>query len=162
MTDGNTYLISKHYDALQEVTAELEQAEADNMLLIGRIEELEAESKTLRSMVADVIADTGDDPEIMAASRAEWAARASTAEAKLAKTMEVVEMIASADVDAVLGEAVDISCEIIGELMEEEGDGSVFHPTQIRSSRVLDAEKLDALLAELRDTLAELKGQDNE
>lgn len=41
-------------------------------------------------------------------------------EAKLAKTMEVVEMIASADVDAVLGEAVDISCEIIGELMEEE------------------------------------------
>ena len=32
-------------------------------------------------------------------------------------------------------------------------------PTQIRSSRVLDAEKLDALLAELRDTLAELKGQ---
>ena len=43
-------------------------------------------------------------------------------EAKLAKTMEVVEMIASADVDAVLGEAVDISCEIIGELMEEEED----------------------------------------
>ena len=30
---------------------------------------------------------------------------------------------------------------------------------QVRSSRVLDAEKLDALLAELRDTLAELKGQ---
>jgi len=43
-------------------------------------------------------------------------------EAKLAKTMEVVEMIASADVDAVLGEAVDLSCEIIGELMEEEED----------------------------------------
>ena len=41
MTDGNTYAISKHlderedYDALQEVTAELEQLEA-------RIEELEA------------------------------------------------------------------------------------------------------------------------
>ena len=41
MTDGNTYAINKHlderedYDALQEVTAELEQAEA-------RIEELEA------------------------------------------------------------------------------------------------------------------------
>ena len=40
MTDGNTYAINKHldesedYDALQEVTAELEQAEA-------RIEELE-------------------------------------------------------------------------------------------------------------------------
>ena len=43
-------------------------------------------------------------------------------EAKLAKAMEVVEMIASADVDAVLGQAVDISCEIIGELMEEEED----------------------------------------
>jgi purine nucleoside phosphorylase len=52
-----------------------------------RIEELEAESKTLRSMVADVIADTGDDPEIMAASRAEWAARALAAETKLAKAV---------------------------------------------------------------------------
>jgi len=41
-------------------------------------------------------------------------------EAKLAKAMQVVEMIASADVDAVLGQAVDISCEIIGELMEDE------------------------------------------
>ena len=82
MTDGNTYAINKRlndqedWDALQEVTAELEQAEA-------RIEELEA---------------------------------------KLAKAMQVIEMIASADVDAVLGEAVDISCEIIGELMEEEED----------------------------------------
>jgi len=56
-----------------------------------RIEELEAESKTLRSMVADVIADTGDDPEIMAASRAEWAARASTAEAKVRELEEEVE-----------------------------------------------------------------------
>ena len=43
-------------------------------------------------------------------------------EAKLAKAMQVIEMIASADVDAVLGEAVDISCEIIGELMEDEDD----------------------------------------
>lgn len=47
MTDGNTYAINKHlderedYDALQEVTAELEQAEA-------RIEELEAENEKLR------------------------------------------------------------------------------------------------------------------
>ena len=46
------------------------------------------------------------------------------AEAKLEKAMQVVEMIASADVDAVLGEAVDISCEIIGELMEEEDDAA--------------------------------------
>ncbi len=43
-------------------------------------------------------------------------------EAKLAKAMLVVEMLASADVDAVLGEAVDISCEIIGDLMEDEDD----------------------------------------
>jgi len=43
-------------------------------------------------------------------------------EAKLAKAMEVVEMIASADVDAVLGQAVDLSCEIVGELMEDEDD----------------------------------------
>ena len=82
MTDGNTYAISKHlderedYDALQEVYADLEHAEA-------KIVELEA---------------------------------------KLAKAMKVIDMIASADVDAVLGEAVDISCEIIGELMEEEED----------------------------------------
>ena len=48
MTDGNTHAIAQHlderedFDALQEVTAELEQAEADNIMLIGRIEELEA------------------------------------------------------------------------------------------------------------------------
>jgi len=51
----------------------------------ARIEELEAENTTLRSMVEGMINDTGDDPEIMAASRAEWAARALEAEAKLAK-----------------------------------------------------------------------------
>lgn len=60
--------------------------------MIANIEELEAENeklrKTLRSMVADVIADTGDDPEIMAASRAEWAARAFTAEAKVRELEE--------------------------------------------------------------------------
>ena len=55
-----------------------------------RIEELEAENETLRSMVADVINDTGDDPEIMAASRAEWAARAFAAEAKLANATEAL------------------------------------------------------------------------
>ena len=41
-------------------------------------------------------------------------------EVELAKAMIVVEMIASADVDVVLGQAVDLSCEIIGDLMEEE------------------------------------------
>jgi seryl-tRNA synthetase len=90
MTDGNTYAINKHlderedYDALQEVTAELEQAEA-------RIEELEAENKLLKSMIADVIHDTGEDPRILAASRAEWAARALAAEAKLVKVTEELE-----------------------------------------------------------------------
>ena len=39
------------------------------------------------------------------------------------------------------------------DVTEETEDGRVFHPTQIRSSRVLDAEKLGVLLAELRDTL---------
>ena len=39
------------------------------------------------------------------------------------------------------------------DVTEETEDGRVFHPTQIRSSRVLDAEKLGALLAGLRDTL---------
>jgi hypothetical protein len=48
MTNGNTHAIAQHlderedWDALQEVTAELEQAELDNTLLIVRIEELEA------------------------------------------------------------------------------------------------------------------------
>ncbi len=96
MTDGNTYAINRRlndledWDALQEVTAELEQAEA-------RIEELEAKALANRVAVMRI-------------------------EAKLAKAMKVIDMIASADVDAVLGEAVDISCEIIGELMEEEED----------------------------------------
>lgn len=54
MTDGNTYAINKHlderedYDALQEVTAELEQAEA-------RIEELEAKlAKAVEALVGMV------------------------------------------------------------------------------------------------------------
>jgi hypothetical protein len=53
--------------------------------MADRIEELEAENKNLRYMIVDQIDSTGDDPEIMAASRAEWAARARIAEAKLAK-----------------------------------------------------------------------------
>ena len=53
-------------------------------------------------------------------TRSEAADRIEELEAKLAKAMIVVEMIASADVDVVLGQAVDLSCEIIGDLMEEE------------------------------------------
>ena len=52
-----------------------------------------------------------------------WRNRALKAEAGLAKAITVVEMIASADVDAVLGQAVDLSCEIIGELMEDVDNG---------------------------------------
>lgn len=58
-----------------------------------RIQELEAENKRLKAIVADVIYSTGDDPEIMAASRAEWAARALAAEAKLAKAVEALHWI---------------------------------------------------------------------
>ena len=48
-----------------------------------RLEELEADNKALRRMLAEVVKSTGDDPEIMAASRAEWAARAKAAEARV-------------------------------------------------------------------------------
>ena len=64
MTDGNTYAINKHlnehedFDALQEVYAELEQAEA-------RIEELEAKLakavEDLQSMPEAVVHTTLDD-----------------------------------------------------------------------------------------------------
>jgi predicted transcriptional regulator len=78
-----------------------------------RIEELEAESKTLRSMVADVIADTGDDPEIMAASRAEWAARAFTAEAKLAKAVgALVGMVGLFSADSLLLKGMHLNMEL--------------------------------------------------
>ena len=67
MTDGNTYAINKHlddqedFDALQEVTAELEQAEA-------RIEELEAKlAKADRALdiscviIEKLMEDKGDE-----------------------------------------------------------------------------------------------------
>ena len=59
MTDGNTYAINKHlndqedYDALQEVTAELEQAEE-------RIEELEAELATKEKLMLALAGDKID------------------------------------------------------------------------------------------------------
>jgi hypothetical protein len=73
MTDGNTYAINKHlderedYDALQEIYAELEQAEADNIMLIGRIEELEAKLADLeRWRAAALIAHSNLDLDIEA------------------------------------------------------------------------------------------------
>jgi len=56
-----------------------------------RIKKLQAENKRLKALVADVIHSMGDDPEIMAASRAEWAARAFAAEAKLEKAVGLVD-----------------------------------------------------------------------
>jgi hypothetical protein len=61
-----------------------------------RIKKLQAENKRLKALVAGVIHSMGDDPEIMAASRAEWAARALTAEAKLAKAVEALSRIEDA------------------------------------------------------------------
>jgi hypothetical protein len=94
-------MTDEHWDALVGPA----RAALEDLLWAGddmadRIEELKAENITLRSMVADVIADTGDDPEIMAASRAEWAARALAAEAKLAKVQARLERIAAADTQA--------------------------------------------------------------
>jgi hypothetical protein len=51
--------------------------------MADRIEELQAENKKLRHIIIDQIEGAGDDPEIMAASRAEWAARAKAAEARV-------------------------------------------------------------------------------
>ena len=59
MTDGNTYAINKHlderedYDALQEVTAELEQAEA-------RIEKLEG----MLARAVDVLLEAVEPSEL--------------------------------------------------------------------------------------------------
>ena len=90
-----------------------------------RIEELEAKNKRLNEQM-DAIEEMGTEslnalPDCLM-RLAPALVENDELKAKLAKAMKVIEMIASADVDAVLGEAVDISCEIIGELMEEEED----------------------------------------
>lgn len=58
------------------------------------LSKLQARIKELKAMIADQINSTGDDPQIMAASRAEWAARAKVAEAKLAKAIKTLECYA--------------------------------------------------------------------
>ena len=70
----------------------------------------------------DTIKDVEQDPTGAMWAIHKQADRIEELETKLAKAMLVVEMIASEDVDAVLGQAVDLSCEIIGELMEDEDD----------------------------------------
>jgi hypothetical protein len=95
-----------------------QDSEKDN-----RIEELEAENTTLRSMVEGVIADTGDDPEIMAASRAEWAARALEAEAKLAWAVgELEEMLMLQNSEAAYGILRVYTKSLLAEL-KGEADG---------------------------------------
>ena len=44
---------------------------------------------------------------------------------------------------------------ILLERTEETDDGRVFHPTIVRSSRALDAEKLKTIMAELKRTVTE-------
>ena len=71
MTDGNTHAINQHlderedWDALQEVTAELEQAERDNILLIARIEELEAKLAKAVEALDEAVYLLGPDEEDM-------------------------------------------------------------------------------------------------
>ena len=61
MTDGNAQAIAQYldkreeWDALQEVTVELEQAESDNILLIVRIEELEAKLSKSEALLARAV-----------------------------------------------------------------------------------------------------------
>lgn len=80
-----------------------------------RIEKLETENDNLKALVADVIHSTGDDPEIMAASRAEWAARARAAEAKLVEH----KMIAGA-IDKRWAESQDEVAELRAKIAELE------------------------------------------
>ena len=100
------------------------------------IMKLETENKSLKSLVADVIYSTGDDPEIMAASRAEWAARAIAAEAKLHKYDVLVRE---------LFRLLDIT--------EQTDDDRYFKPNKIYSSRAMDAEKLEQVLKDLKNVL---------
>jgi len=60
MTDGNTYAINKHlderedYDALQEVTAELERAEAENEKCYDAWLDAQAEIIELEAKLANI------------------------------------------------------------------------------------------------------------
>ena len=72
-------------DRIEELEERLKAATDDAKEAEAYVEELEVDNKGLRHMILDQINSTGDDPEIMAATRAEWAARALMAEAKLEK-----------------------------------------------------------------------------
>lgn len=87
----------------------------------GRVKELEADIKGLRHMILDQINSTGDDPEIMAATRAEWAARALTAEAKVAEALEAVKSIKS-DMDDRDDNSAYLTCKYIIAKLEGDSD----------------------------------------
>ena len=87
----------------------------------GRIKELEADNKGLRHMILDQINSTGDDPEIMAATRAEWAARALMAEAKVAEALEAVKSIKS-DMDDRDDNGAYLTCKYIIAKLEGDSD----------------------------------------
>ena len=100
------------------------------------IMKLEAKNKRLKALAADVIYSTGDDPEIMAASRAEWAARAFAAEAKLLKYDVLVKELFR-----------------LLERTEESDEGREIRPIKIICTRALDAEKLEQVLEDLTNVL---------
>ena len=121
-SERKEYVATKTLDSERDANAILTE---ENEALSTRIAELEAENKQI-NMQLDVIEEMGTEslnalPDCLM-RLAPALVENGKLKAHLAKAMEVVEMLASADVDAVLGQAVDISCEILGELMEDEDD----------------------------------------
>jgi seryl-tRNA synthetase len=96
-------------DIIVQQQARIDQLAATN-------EELEAENKNLRHMIIDQIESAGDDPEIMAASRAEWAARAKKAEAKLERASKMLPRALLAIYKDRKQEAIDVLETAIAEL----------------------------------------------
>ena len=125
MTDGNTYAINRHlddqedFDALQEVTTELEQAEA-------RVEELEL-----------AVRYEADLAQMALDARKEL-------EAKLAKVMEALQSMPEAVVHTTLDD---------GPVWPEDRTGVWL--AALHACKNVVQSKVD-------QTLAELKGQDDE
>ena len=132
-------MMSKYMGQIMaECDCQHQACEMRGYCMTARIEELQAENKRLKSMIADVIHDTGDDPRIMAASRAEWAARALAAEAKLSKS------------EALLAKAVVNLRTYAPHLVDgPEHDVGYYHGYHTALDRILDF-------------TTELKGQDDE
>jgi hypothetical protein len=91
---------------------------------------LEAELHLLKtSGIAEVAVH---NPSVMEYIK-HWEGRAEAAEAKLAKAVEAIKQLFA---------LLDIT--------EQTDDGRTFHPNTIRSSRALDAEKLEQVLRKLK------------